>query len=76
MNMQDLEIFRCPHCAPAGRGALQAVTATWLGCGDCGRHYPIVKDIPVLIPEEGDKWAGVAAADLPNIDYYDRFVSG
>ena len=40
-------------------------------CQDCGRKYPIVDDIPVMLIDEGDKWmdtekirlAGAATAD-------------
>lgn len=75
MSSQDLELFRCPHCAQEGGGRLVAVKENWLGCSDCGRNYPVVKDIPILIPDEGDKWSQVAIDQLPDIDYYDRFVS-
>ena len=59
----DVEIFRCPHCAQTGQGALEAVSENWLSCADCGRKYPIVKGIPVLLPEEGDKWRSTAPAE-------------
>jgi uncharacterized protein YbaR (Trm112 family) len=75
MNTADLDIFRCPHCAPKGSGKLSAVKENWLSCVDCGRNYPLVQDIPVLIPEEGDKWLKVALDQLPDIDNYDRFQS-
>jgi uncharacterized protein YbaR (Trm112 family) len=32
---------------------------------DCGRKYPILDDIPVMLIETGDKWVKVAEADLP-----------
>ena len=75
MNTSDLDIFRCPYCAPKGSGRLVAVKENWLGCLDCERNYPLVKDIPVLIPEEGDKWLKVSLDQLPDIDNYDRFMS-
>jgi uncharacterized protein YbaR (Trm112 family) len=74
MSIRNLDIFRCPCCAPEGAGKLAALRENWLGCSDCGRNYPIVKGIPVLIPEEGDKWNGTALDQLPDIDYYDRFT--
>ena len=46
-------------------GLLDLVKDSWLVCRDCGRKYPIVDDIPVMLIDEGDKWTQVAAADLP-----------
>jgi uncharacterized protein YbaR (Trm112 family) len=62
-----LEILRCPVCVrEAGKeGNLQLVKETWLVCQDCGRKYPIVEDIPVMLIEEGDKWVGTAVESLP-----------
>jgi len=73
MSSQKFDIFRCPHCAQQGTGRLSMVKENWLGCVDCGRNYPIVKEIPVLMPDEGDKWSKVSANELPDMDYYDRF---
>ena len=47
----------------------------WLACGDCNRQYPVVQGIPVMLPEEGDRWQGKTADELPEIDSHDRFVS-
>jgi hypothetical protein len=46
---------------------LKLVKDTWLVCQepDCGRKYPIVDDIPVMLIEEGDKWISVSVDDLP-----------
>lgn len=60
-----LEILRCPACARDGRGLLTLVSESWLVCQDCGRKYPIVEDIPVMLISEGDKWVQVAADQLP-----------
>jgi uncharacterized protein YbaR (Trm112 family) len=62
-----LEILRCPACVRDKEGALKLVHDTWLICQepDCGRKYPILDDIPVMLIEEGDKWAGFAEFDLP-----------
>jgi uncharacterized protein YbaR (Trm112 family) len=69
-----LEILRCPHCVSGETrkpgddpGRLELVKDCWLVCQepDCGRKYPIRDDIPVMLIEEGDKWTGVTAADLP-----------
>ena len=62
-----LEILRCPVCVrEAGKqGLLTLVKDTWLVCGDCGRKYPIVEDIPVMLIDEGDKWVATAVDSLP-----------
>jgi hypothetical protein len=69
-----LEILRCPYCVSGltrkpGKdpGRLKLVRDSWLVCqeADCGRKYPIKEDIPVMLIEEGDKWAGVAIEALP-----------
>lgn len=62
-----LEILRCPVCVKeSGKtGELKLVKETWLVCGDCGRKYPIVDDIPVMLVDEGDKWTATAVESLP-----------
>ncbi len=62
-----LEILRCPVCVrEAGKqGLLTLVKDTWLVCQDCTRKYPVVEDIPVMLIDEGDKWASVPADALP-----------
>jgi uncharacterized protein len=62
-----LEILRCPVCVrEAGKeGKLELVKDTWLVCHDCGRKYPIVEDIPVMLIDEGDKWVQTATEALP-----------
>lgn len=62
-----LEILRCPSCVRENEGLLKLVKDTWLVCQEpeCGRKYPIVDDIPVMLIEEGDKWMSVRADDLP-----------
>ena len=75
MSTVDTDIFRCPHCAPGGKGALTSIRDNWLGCSDCGRKYPIVQEIPVLLPEEGTKWQSVGIEKLPDIEEHDRFVN-
>lgn len=74
-NNDYLEILRCPHCAPSDGGTLTVLREDWLSCGDCQRKYPVVQDIPVMLPEEGDKWRDLASDDLPSIETHDRFVS-
>ncbi|HWQ05141.1 MAG TPA: Trm112 family protein [Longilinea sp.] len=67
-----LEILRCPACVREGRGMLTLVRESWLVCQDCGRKYPIVEDIPVMLISEGDKWLQTTAEQLlvppPKID--------
>ncbi len=66
MVSQDLlEILRCPACVREKEGMLDLVRGAWLVCRDCGRKYPIVEDIPVMLIDEGDKWAQTVADALP-----------
>ena len=62
-----LEILRCPVCVreTGKQGLLTVVKDSWLVCGDCGRKYPIVEDIPVMLIDEGDKWVATAMDALP-----------
>lgn len=62
-----LEILRCPVCVrePGKEGMLDLVKETWLVCQDCGRKYPIVEDIPVMLIDEGDKWVQTEVDALP-----------
>lgn len=60
-----IEILRCPNCVRTTGGELHFYKAAWFVCKDCGRKYPVVDDIPVMLIEEGDKWVGTAEADLP-----------
>lgn len=75
MIAQDLlEILRCPHCVSgptrqpgADPGQLTLVRDVWLVCQQpgCGRKYPIVDDIPVMLIETGSRWIDTAVEDLP-----------
>ena len=69
VNADLLEILRCPVCVreEGKEGLLSVVKETWLVCQEegCGRKYPIVDDIPVMLIETGDKWVGTAVTDLP-----------
>lgn len=62
-----LEILRCPACVREKEGLLEVHREAWLVCQehDCGRKYPILDDIPVMLIEEGDKWVKVKVDDLP-----------
>lgn len=62
-----LEMLRCPVCVrEAGKeGKLDFVKETWLVCPDCGRKYPVVEDIPVMLVDEGEKWIQTPVDSLP-----------
>jgi uncharacterized protein YbaR (Trm112 family) len=60
-----IEILRCPNCVRTTGGQLKLHKDAWFICKDCGRKYPIVDDIPVMLIEEGDKWTSVAEGELP-----------
>lgn len=65
VSQELLEILRCPACVREKDGLLQLTRDAWLVCQDCGRKYPIVDDIPVMLIDEGDKWAATAPEALP-----------
>lgn len=64
-----LEILRCPHCVQEREGMLELLEDTWLVCQEaqdyCGRKYPILDDIPVMLIDEGDKWIDTPVEELP-----------
>ncbi|NMB53429.1 MAG: Trm112 family protein [Leptolinea sp.] len=60
-----LDILRCPACVREKEGMLDLIQDTWLVCRDCGRKYPIVDDIPVMLIDEGDKWVDTTVEKLP-----------
>jgi uncharacterized protein YbaR (Trm112 family) len=50
---QDLlDILVCPD----DKQGLEYVDSKWLVCHTCGRQYPIVDGIPVMLIEVGDKY--------------------
>jgi uncharacterized protein len=65
LNKELLDILRCPACVREKPGLLKFHKETWLICQDCGRKYPVVDEIPVMLIEEGDKWTATAENDLP-----------
>lgn len=60
-----LDILRCPSCVREKEGLLDLVHDTWLVCKDCGRKYPIVDDIPVMLIDEGSKYTETPVDKLP-----------
>lgn len=60
-----LELLRCPACVKTSLGLLEQVRDVWLVCTDCGRKYPIVEDIPVMLISEGDRWKNTPNEELP-----------
>jgi uncharacterized protein len=60
-----LEILRCPNCVREKEGKLEFYKESWLICQDCGRKYPVVNDIPVMLISEGDRWVDTEKTDLP-----------
>jgi uncharacterized protein len=65
VSQELLEILRCPACVRERDGLLKLTRDCWLVCQDCGRKYPIVDDIPVMLIDEGDKWVNTAVEELP-----------
>jgi uncharacterized protein YbaR (Trm112 family) len=65
VSQELLEILRCPNCVREKDGLLKLYKDAWLVCQDCGRKYPIVDDIPVMLIDEGEKWMKTAEAQLP-----------
>lgn len=55
MEPLRLGLLACPAC----RGELRA-EANRLVCGACGRAYPVIDGIPVLIAERAETLAGHA----------------
>ncbi len=65
VNKDLLDILRCPACVKSSPGLLERVREVWLICADCGRKYPIVEDIPVMLISEGDRWHATPIDELP-----------
>jgi uncharacterized protein YbaR (Trm112 family) len=66
VSKELLEILRCPACVREKDGLLKLERENvWLVCQDCGRKYPIVDDIPVMLIDEGDKWVQTSVEALP-----------
>jgi uncharacterized protein YbaR (Trm112 family) len=65
-----LSILRCPvgvHRKDLGDdpGRLRVVKGCWLVCDDTGLKYPIRHGIPIMLVDEGEKWASTPEDRLP-----------
>jgi uncharacterized protein YbaR (Trm112 family) len=62
LSKELLDILVCPAC----KTKVELVNDVWLVCQneECGRKYPIRDDIPVMLIEEGDKYADVPVEEL------------
>lgn len=65
VSQELLEILRCPVCVQEKQGTLEYYKEAWLICEQCGRKYPIIDDIPVMLIEEGDQWRETEKESLP-----------
>ena len=65
INKELLDILRCPNCVKEKEGDLVFYQEYWLICEECGRKYPIVDDIPVMLLDEGEKWIKMDKSKLP-----------
>ena len=54
ISKELLNMLACPACSerPAVR---LSKDEQWLICDQCGRHYPIREDIPVMLVEEASQ---------------------
>lgn len=64
LSKELLEILRCPNCVREKNGLLILHKDAWLVCNECGRKYPILDDIPVMLTDEGDKWVDTPVEKL------------
>ncbi len=65
-----LDILRCPACAAnegVDPGQLDLVAARWFVCRDCHRKYPILRGIPSLLIEQGDKYRDTPVEALDDL---------
>ncbi len=68
VNEELLELLRCPvavHYEGEDPGRLELVHGTWLVSRESGYKYPIIDDIPVMLPEVGEKYKDTPVEDLP-----------
>jgi hypothetical protein len=65
VSQELLDILRCPKCVRESEGLLEYYRESWLICQDCGRKYPILDDIPVMLIEVGTRWQATPKEQLP-----------
>lgn len=51
ISKELLEILACPACDDRPPVKLSE-DGNWLVCAECGRHYPVREDIPVMLVDE------------------------
>ena len=64
VSQELINILRCPACVRETDGLLEYYQESWFICQDCDRKYPVRDDIPVMLIDEGDKWAGTSKENL------------
>jgi uncharacterized protein YbaR (Trm112 family) len=64
VSTQLIEILRCPHCVQTSEGELEFYKEAWFVCKECGRKYPVIDDIPVMLIDVGDKWTNTPKEKL------------
>lgn len=65
VSQELLELLRCPVCVREVDQSLEYFRQAWLICPHCGRKYPIVEDIPIMLIDEGEKWINTPKDQLP-----------
>lgn len=69
ISEEMLIILRCPvavhYTDREDPGRLRLVKDSWLVCDDSNYKYPIREGIPVMLPEEGEKWKDTPEDALP-----------
>ena len=65
VSKELIEILRCPNCVQEKSGDLEYYKESWFICEECGRKYPILEDIPVMLIDVGDKWIKTSKDKLP-----------
>ncbi|MEX2144255.1 MAG: Trm112 family protein [Anaerolineales bacterium] len=64
VSKELIEILRCPHCVQQGAGELEFYKEAWFTCKECGRKYPVIDDIPVMLIEVGEKFINTPVEQL------------
>ncbi len=65
VSQELIEILRCPNCVQEKDGDLEYYKDSWFLCDECGRKYPIVDDIPVMLLDVGERFMDTPKEDLP-----------